>query len=439
MKISVYGNTHYAWVTAAKLAEKGNQVTHCVHPQENLAAAFDVSREWMLPELIEEQKKAGRLTVQKGYPGHGKVHLLADDYDEPALRSAIQPILDNIQGEAFILVLTPLPVGTLQRIQSHIDTVLADKKYNDQKYIDHHYDNHAYLAALPLFIREGSALTDFERPQLFLLGSEDKAMIECVREFMRPFMERATEVMMVPVATAELIKFGINAMLATRISFMNEMAALAEKIGIDIDLVRQGMAADPRVGRDYLQAGCGFGGPSFAGDLLSFARTIKEELDTVGLIEAVLAINASQREILFRKIWRFFRGDLAGKTIAIWGAAFKPGTPSVNNSVVHALLEALWAQGCRTHVYDPQAGDALKKNYPSQQLLTLAPSAREAANGADAIALVTAWDEFWSPDFDDLAAIMKQPVIFDGRNLYDPGLMHAHGFRYFGIGRGEAI
>ena len=436
MKISVYGNTHYAWVTAAKLAEKGNQVTHCVHPQENLAAAFDVSREWMLPELVKEQKKSGRLVVQTGYPdpGHGPVHvhLLADDYDESALRFALQPILAAIStmpGDAFILVLTPLPVGTLQRIRQYIDTVLADKKNNGR----------AYLAALPLFIREGTALTDFERPQLFLLGSEDKAMIECVREFMRPFMERASEVMVVPVATAELIKFGINAMLATRISFMNEMAALAEKIGIDIELVRQGMAADPRVGRDYLQAGCGFGGPSFAGDLLSFARTIKEELDTVGLIEAVLSINASQREILFRKIWRFFRGDLAGKTIAIWGAAFKPGTPSVNNSVVHALLEALWAQGCRTHVYDPQAGDALKKSYPSQELLTLATSAREAATGADAIALVTAWDEFWSPDFDDLASIMKQSVMFDGRNLYDPGLMHAHGFRYFGIGRGEVI
>jgi UDPglucose 6-dehydrogenase len=429
VKISVYGNTHFAWVTAAKLAEKGNLVTHCVHPQENIVAAFDVSREWLLPELIEEQKKAGRLKVQMGCRGLGRIHMLADDYSEVTLRSAIQPILASMAGDTFIMVLTPLPVGTLQRIQRDIDVILKEEKRSER----------AYLAALPLFIREGTALADFERPQLFLLGSEDKPVIDCVSEFMRPFMQHAREVMVVPVAAAELIKFGINAMLATRISFMNEMAALSEKIGVDIELVRQGMAADPRVGRDYLQAGCGFGGPSFAGDLLSFARTIKEELDTAGLIDAVLAINESQREILFRKIWRFFRGDLAGKTVAVWGAAFKPGTSSVNNSVVHALLQALWAQGCRTRVYDPQAIDALKKVYPSQALLEFADSALAAARGADAIALVTAWDEFWSPDFDELAAQMVRPVIFDGRNLYEPEQMQAYGFRYFGIGRGENV
>lgn len=429
MKLSVYGNTHFAWVTAAKLAEKGNLVTLCVHPRESNNNNFDAGREWLLPELLEEQKQVGRLKIDMGCRGLGGVHLLADNYTESSLRAAIQPILASMKGDTVLLVLTPLPVGTLQRIQRDMDAIIEGEGRNDR----------AYLAALPLFIREGTALADFERPQLFLLGSEDKAVIDCVKDFMRPFMRQAHEVMVVPVAAAELIKFGINAMLATRVSFMNEMAALSEKIGVDIDLVRQGMAADPRVGSAYLDAGCGFGGPSFSGDLLSFARTIKEELDTEGLIETVLDINESQKEILFRKLWRFFRGDLAGKTVAVWGAAFKPGTSSVNNSVVHPLLQALWAQGCRTRVYDPLALDALQKVYPRQELLVLAESAVAAAEKADAIVLVTAWDEFWNPDFNELAAKMQRPVIFDGRNLYEPEQMQAYGFRYFGIGRGESI
>jgi UDPglucose 6-dehydrogenase len=428
MKISVYGNTHFAWVTAAKLAEKGNIVTLCVHMRES-SNSFDAGREWLLPELLEEQKQAGRLRIDKDCRGAGTVHLLADNYTESTLRAAIQPMFAPHKGDTIILVLTPLPVGTLQRIQRDINATLEGEGRSDR----------VYLAALPLFIREGTALADFERPQLFLLGSEDKPVIDCVKDFMRPFMRQAHEVMVVPLPAAELIKFGINAMLATRVSFMNEMAALAEKIGVDIELVRQGMAADPRVGRDYLQAGCGFGGPSFSGDLLSFARTIKEELDTAGLIDAVLGINESQKEILFRKVWRFFRGDLAGKIVAVWGAAFKPGTSSVNNSVVHPLLQALWAQGCRTRVYDPLALEALKKVYPEQELLELASSAESSAEGADALVLVTAWDEFWSPDFDVLASKMQHPVIFDGRNLYEPEQMQAYGFRYFGIGRGESI
>jgi UDPglucose 6-dehydrogenase len=426
MKISVYGNTHFAWVTAAKLAEKGNHVMLCLSPQGPVDSAFDAAREWMLPDLLEEQQAAGRLELKSRSRGDSNVHLLADDYSETSLRDAIAPLVTDLTGDTFILVLSQLAVGTLQKIQAEVQGTA-------------HAGGRIFIGTLPLFIREGTALADFERPALVLLGSEDPAMVDCVKEFMHPFMRQARKVMVVPLPAAELIKFGINAMLATRISFMNEMAALAEKIGVDIELVRQGMAADPRVGGDYLQAGCGFGGPGFANDLLSFARTIKEELDTAGLIDAVLAINETQREILFRKIWRFFRGELAGKTVAVWGAAFKPGTSSVNNSVVHALLQALWAQGCRTRVYDPQALAALQKVYPEQALLELADTAAAAVQGADAIALVTAWDEFWSPDFPALAASMRQAVMFDGRNLYEPGQITAHGFRYFGIGHGDAI
>lgn len=426
MKISVYGNSHYGWVAAAKLAEKGNDVTLCL-PLQNLQVALEAAREWRLPELLEEQKAARRLSLDSVACGPGQVHLLADDYTEESLRAAIDAIVAGRSADTFILVMTQIAVGALQRLRAALAPVGEAG------------GGRVYLGILPLFIREGTALADFERPTLFLLGSEDAPLIDRVNEFMRPFMRQASQTMVVPLAAAELIKFGINAMLATRISFMNEMAALAEKVGVDIELVRQGMAADPRVGKDYLQAGCGFGGPAFAHDLMTFAQTMKEELDAAGLIDAVLAINDTQREVLFRKIWRFFRGELAGRTVAVWGAAFKPGSASVSNSVVHALLQALWAQGCRTRVYDPQAVDDLRKVYAGEDRLELAATPAEAAAGADAIALVTAWDELSNPDFSAIAASMRHAVIFDGRNIYDPQQMRAYGFRYFGVGHGEVI
>lgn len=426
MKITVHGNTHLAWVTAAKLAEKGNHLTLCLREQGN-EAGFDPTREWLLSELVAEQQLTGRLQVNEQCGGGGRIHLLAANYDESTLREAIQPALLGGQNETIILVLTALPIGLLESIQKELDGRNAQM------------ERRIYLAALPLFVREGTALADFEKPQLLLLGSEDKPVIDAVEEFMRPFMRQAEEVMVVPITTAELIKIGIHAMLATRISFMNEMAALAEKLNVDIELVRQGIAADPRVGKGYLQAGCGFGGSSFSNDLLSIAKTFKQELDASGLVDAVLAINESQKDILFRKIWRFYRGKLSGKTVAVWGAAFKPGTSSVTNSVVHALLQSLWAQGCRTQVYDPQAREALHEAYPNEPLLTLSDTAAQAAEGSDAIAVVTEWDEFWGQDFSEIAKTMRCAALFDGRNIYEAEQMQALGFRYFGIGRGERI
>lgn len=424
LRLAVHGNTHYAWVAAAKLAEKGHTVSLYL-PEQDSPEAFDPLREVGLPQLLAAQQAAGRLLLVRGVAGQADLHLLANDYSESSLRAAVAPLLQSGGGDQCVLVLTQLAVGALQRLSAELGAAGSGDR--------------VLCGALPLFIREGSALADFEHPELLVLGAEDAVLVARAEACMLPFMQQARKVMVVPLATAELIKFGINAMLATRISFMNEMAALSEKLGVDIEQVREGMAADSRVGSDYLQAGCGFGGPSFAGDLMTFARTMHEELDTVGLIDAVLAINDSQREILFRKIWRHFRGELAGRTVAIWGAAFKPGTASVSNSVVHALLKALWAQGCRTRVYDPEAGAALFKVYPEEALLEFADTAAAAAEQADAIALVTAWPEFRAVDFALLAPRMRAAVMFDGRNALVPAAMAGQGFRYFGIGRGEAI
>jgi UDPglucose 6-dehydrogenase len=432
MKVSIYGDTHYAWVTAAKLAETGNQVVLRIDVGDAANQAPNrVTREAMLAELLGQQQASGRLMLDNAEMAysHGSTHLLAADASLAAIEQVVDRILEHAEGDCYLVVLSPLPVGALRELQDYAFARLRTlaKPYR------------VYVATLPLFIREGTALADFARPSLFVLGAEHEVVVKRVLDLMRPFVRNAAHMMVVPLAAAELIKFGINAMLATRISFMNEMAALSERLGVDVEQVRRGLAADPRIGADYLMPGCGFGGPSFSDELLSFAQAVKENLDTGGLVDAVIAINESQREILFRKIWRFFRGNLQGRMVAIWGAAFKPGTASIENSSVLPLLQALWAQGCTTCVYDPLAGEMLRQQFPDQPLLEVAHSAADAVRGADALAIVTAWDEFWNPDFSMLRQLLKRPVIFDGRNIYEPKQMMEHGFRYFAIGRGESI
>ncbi|PTQ89762.1 nucleotide sugar dehydrogenase [Agitococcus lubricus] len=432
MKICVHGDTLLAWVSAAKLAETGNNVVMRV---DKANYTFEPAREPGLLPLLEQQQQAGRLQITaltEDLPRHINIHLIALDVVLEEIERLTAAILSNSDAKTDILflVLSTLPVGSLDYLQD-----IANQKAT-------HLDlrQRVHVVGLPVFGREGTALTDFAKPSMLLVSGDDSGMaVRQTLELMRPFVRQATHVMVVPHTTAELIKLGINAMLATRISFINEMAALAEKLGVDIELVREGLAADPRIGGDYLQPGCGFGGPSFSDDLLSYAKTMKEELDTSGLIDAVLAINESQREILFRKIWRFFHGRLQGLNIAIWGAAFKAGTASLENSVVHPLLEALWAQDCKTTVYDPMAGVSLHEMYGQQPLLTIAESAASAVKHADALVIVTAWDEFWNPDFELLKQNLKQAVVFDGRNIYEPDFMLEQGFRYFAIGRGEAI
>ena len=429
MKLCVHGNTLPAWVSAVKLAEMGNQVLMCSIGLNN---SFHPSREPELLTLLEEQKQSGRLALASftdALPKDIHIHLLALNLTLPDIERLIADILTESTSDLLLIVHSTLPVGSLDYLQTFADKTLA------QINVLHRVS----VVGFPPFGRESTALADFSRPAMVLLSGNDEVAIRLTLELLRPFVRNTTHVMTVPHTTAELIKLGVNAMLATRISFINEMAALAEKLDVDIEQVRQGLAADPRIGGDYLQAGCGFGGPSFSSDLLSYAKTIKEELDTSGLIDAVLAINESQREILFRKIWRFFHGRLSGLNIAIWGAAFKAGTASLENSVVQPLLHALWAQGCRTSVYDPMAGDSLRNLYGDQPLLTVVDSAAQSIESADALVVVTAWDEFWSPDFDLLKEKLVQPVIFDGRNIYDPEYMKAQGFRYFAIGRGESI
>jgi len=241
------------------------------------------------------------------------------------------------------------------------------------------------------------------------------------------------------VRSSELTKYAANAMLATKISFMNELANLAERMGADIEKVRLGIGSDPRIGYHFIYPGCGYGGSCFPKDVQALSRSANEHDFNATLLNAVEQVNKRQKAVVFEKISRFFDGKLDGKTIALWGLAFKPNTDDMREAPSRTLMEALWSAGARVRAYDPVASEEARRIYGDRKDLELVTSSTEALNGADALAIVTEWQEFRSPDFDAIKATLKNPVIFDGRNLYDPGFVKRFGLKYYAIGRGDAL
>ncbi len=441
MKIVVHGNTPFAWTSAVHLAGIGHTVTLCADWSRCLRTPdAELAREPGLLTQLHDLVPKGLLTLSSGAglmaAGTSDVNADAFAIDQHwlALGGSADELLayaQRLESErgialAPLVVLSPYPLGTLARLKQAVD---------------------ATVYALPIFARGGSMLSNLAKPPLLVIGCDDEAHTAFMLETLRPMTRRAGEVMLVPLAAAELIKSSVNAMLATRMSFMNEMATLCESVGVDIDLVRQGLAADPRIGSDYLDAGCGFGGPSFSDELLDFSRSVQASIDQQTLIANALRINERQRDILFRKLWRYFEGDLSGRCFAIWGAAYKPNSASVQDSAVHPLLQALWAQGARTRVYDPLAAQSLRECYPDQPLLEIVDQPYDVLNcassaasaGADALIVVTAWEIFQSPDYARIRAGLRQPFILDGRNVYNPDYLREQGFTYVGIGRGDVF
>ena len=470
MKIVVHGNTPFAWTAAVHLAGIGHIVTLCADWSRCLRTPdAELAREPGLLTQLHDLVPKGLLTLSSGAGLMSSAqasdassatsansanansyvidqHWLALGGSADELLAYAQRLSSSNQGSgstnspepssslssadhaglAPLVVLSPYPLGTLARLKQAVD---------------------ATVYALPIFARGGSMLNNLAKPPLLVIGCDDESQSAYMLETLRPMTRRAGEVMLVPLAAAELIKSSVNAMLATRMSFMNEMATLCESVGVDIDLVRQGLAADPRIGSDYLDAGCGFGGPSFSDELLDFSRSVQASIDQQTLIANALRINERQRDILFRKLWRYFEGDLSGRCFAIWGAAYKPNSASVQDSAVHPLLQALWAQGARTRVYDPLAAQSLRECYPDQPLLEIVDQPYDVLNcassgasaGADALIVVTAWEIFQSPDYARIRAGLRQPFILDGRNVYNPDYLREQGFTYVGIGRGDVF
>ena len=430
MFLEVYGDTLCALVSAAAMASTGHQVTLHVPdgPEAEMLNNDECPfREPGLANLILEQKRAGRLVMASlsAVPDSRCTVLwlaLSPDALELAHR-LVEGLPASIDPEFLVVNQSTFPVGSTEALQR----TLLNRPGADSR--------HGAVVSVPDLLTEGAALTGFTRPNHWLVGADMPWASRLVAELLRPFNRRRDGIMHMRPREAEFTKLAINGMLATRLSYMNDMANLADSLDVDIECVRQGMGADTRIGEAYLYPGCGFGGLSFSRDVMSLASTLQHSGLQAQLLEEVLQINERQKETLFRKLWQYFDTQLEGRKVALWGVAFKPESARIDNAPALKLIEALWAQGVQVHVHDPRALPALADWAGQRDDLVLHDDPYAAAAGADALMLVTEWKSYWSPDLVRLKADMAVPLILDGRNVWDPGFMKERGFVYYGIGR----
>lgn len=430
MQVDIYGDTLCALVSATALASTGNQVLlHLPVGQhgQQLQRGECPFREPGLAELMTEQRQAGRLQLTElaAAPQAGsRVIWLALNPDMLSEAQALIRALPERCSRRWLVVnQSTFAVGSselLEQLLLDCDTPPADP---------------GAVVSLPDLLIEGNALQSFMRADSWLLGADAPWARQLVSELLRPFNRRRDAIMPMRPREAEFTKLAITGMLATRLSYMNDMANLADSLNVDIEQIRQGMGADRRIGDAYLYPGCGFGGLSFSRDVMSLASTLEGSGMAAQLLDEVLNINERQKEVLFRKLWRHFDTELRGRKVALWGVAFKPESSRINNAPALKLIEALWAQGVEVHVHDPRALGTLAQWAGERDDLVLHQDPYAAAAGADALMLVTEWKTYWSPDFQRLREIMATPLLLDGRNVWDPAFAKQSGFEYYGIGR----
>jgi UDPglucose 6-dehydrogenase len=318
-----------------------------------------------------------------------------------------------------------VPVGTADKVKAALQEELSKRgmalEFN--------------VASNPEFLKEGAAVDDFMKPDRIVIGTDSERATQLLRQLYAPFQRNHDRLTVMDVRSAELTKYAANAMLATRISFMNELAVLAEKLGADIEQVRHGIGSDPRIGYHFLYAGCGYGGSCFPKDVQALRRTGQENGITLRVLDAVEEANEAQKQILVNKLTAKLGADLKGKRFAMWGLAFKPNTDDMREAPSRSMLEALWAMGASVSAYDPAAMEETRRIYGERADLQLVDSPMDALKGADALLIVTEWKVFRSPNFDSMKSLLKVPLVFDGRNLYEPQAMRDMGFEYFPIGR----
>jgi len=441
MKITIFGSGYVGLVTGACFAEVGNDVL-CVDVDprkvEMLRRGQIPIHEPGLDEVVRRNGASGRLqftTDLAAGVAHGLFQFIAvgtpPDEDGSAdlqhVRAVARVIGQHLDDYRVVVNKSTVPVGTADVVRETIAEVLAERGR----------DIPFSVVSNPEFLKEGAAVQDFMRPDRIIVGNDDQRATLLLRNLYAPFNRNRDRLIEMDVRSAELTKYAANAMLATKISFMNEMANLAERLGADIEKVRVGIGADPRIGYHFIYPGAGYGGSCFPKDVKALEYTARSVNYEAALLQAVEAVNERQKQVLFAKIAHHFKGDLRGRTFALWGLAFKPGTDDMREAPSRILLEALWNAGCAVRAYDPAAMDEARRIYGERSDFRLGAKPMEALAGADALVIVTEWSLFRSPDFDAIRQALKQPVIFDGRNLYDPDFMREQGFVYHAIGRGE--
>jgi UDPglucose 6-dehydrogenase len=441
MRVTIFGSGYVGLVTGACLADAGNDVL-CVDVDqkkiEGLKQGIVPIHEPGLDALIRSNIEAERLkftTSARDGVDHGLFQLIAvgtpPDEDGSAdlkyVLAVARSIGEHMAEYKVVITKSTVPVGTSDKVRGAVAESLKKRG------TDLEYD----VVSNPEFLKEGAAIEDFMRPDRVVVGTDNPRVTELLRALYDPFTRSREKLIIMDLRSAELTKYAANAMLATKISFMNELANLAERFGADIEKVRVGIGSDPRIGYHFIYPGLGYGGSCFPKDVQALARSARSVGYEPSLLDSVEAVNKAQKQVLFEKISKHYGDDLKGKTIALWGLAFKPGTDDMREAPSRVLLEKLWSAGAKVRAFDPAAIKEARRIFGERDDLTLCNRARETLEGADALAIVTEWKEFRSPDFDFLKKQLKAPVIFDGRNLYDPAMMKKLGFKYYAIGRGH--
>jgi UDPglucose 6-dehydrogenase len=440
MRLTIFGSGYVGLVTGACMAEVGNHVL-CVDIDKDKIDRLNAGQvpiyEPGLEDFIERNREAGRLEfttdVAKGV-NHGLFQFIAvgtpPDEDGSADLRHVVAVADSIgeqMNEYRIIVdKSTVPVGTADKVQETIAKAL--KKRGVAVEFD--------VVSNPEFLKEGAAIGDFMKPDRIIVGTDNPRTTELLRALYEPFNRNHDRLITMDIRSAELTKYAANAMLATKISFMNELANIAELFGADIEKVRIGIGSDPRIGYHFIYPGAGYGGSCFPKDVRALGKSAGRVGYNAQLLDAVEAVNNRQKQRVFAKISAFYNGKLKGKTVAVWGLSFKPKTDDMREASSRVLMESLWAAGATVRGYDPEAMEEARRLYPKQQGLELCKSAKEALAGANVLAILTEWQEFRSPDFQYIKQTLKDPAVFDGRNLYDPALLASFGLQYFAIGRG---
>ncbi|WP_448552195.1 UDP-glucose dehydrogenase family protein [Thalassotalea montiporae] len=443
MKVTVFGIGYVGLVQAAILASVGHDVV-CVDVDEekvaNLKKGIIPIYEPGLTPIVEQTYKDGLLNfttdAQAGVE-HGEVQFIAvgtpPDEDGSAdlkyVLAVAKTIATHMTSPKIVVDKSTVPVGTADKVSAQIADVLASRS------VELEFD----VVSNPEFLKEGAAVSDCSKPDRIVIGTENEASKMVMRELYAPFNRNHDRMIFMDVRSAELTKYAANCMLATKISFMNEMANLAERLGADIESVRHGIGSDSRIGYQFIYAGCGYGGSCFPKDVQALVKTANDVDYKPSLLEAVESINYSQKQKLFNHLNTHFEQDLAGKRIALWGLSFKPKTDDMREAPARELMEALWQAGATVQAYDPKAMEECQRIYGERDDLILCGTKEQALKSADALVVCTEWPQFKAPDLAMLKSSLTHPVVVDGRNLYEPSMMKEKGFSYYAIGRGDSV
>lgn len=437
MKICILGTGYVGLVTGTCFAEVGNEVVSVDKNidkinklQTGKCPIFEPHLETLIQKNLRDKRLHFTTDLTEGLLGV-KICFLCVDTPPQAngqanlsnVVMAAQDIGGKMTGPLVVAIKSTVPIGTSKKIKEIIQEILLKRS------LPIHW---IQIASNPEFLKEGNAVEDFLKPSRVIVGSDSKEVIQLLHQLYLPFMRKQDRFLIMDVPSSELTKYACNAMLATRISFMNQLAQLAEKVGANISKIRDAMGLDSRIGPEFLYPGLGYGGSCFPKDVKALIQTGREVGESLYLLAAVDEVNEKQKEWFWKKIQDHYAGKLTGLQIAVWGGAFKPNTDDIRCSPILTLIDRLLEEGAQVTLFDPEAMKNLQEKY--QNRITLAPTSYECLKNADGLIIATEWGEFRSPDFEKIKKLMRSPVIFDGRNLYDPSLMIHYGFKYFGIG-----